>query len=258
MATAPQAAASGKEKSGPSMTPVVVAAVLGLVTVVLTNIYITQVKKQVEGESFIVYRLRASVEPGDKIKRNDLVEVRVPAQFQDTFSNRIDPEGLDAWLPKPVKRAAGQNDILTFDLYSPPYGQAIDTEIPEGKGWVALPLDNRKVTGLLRPGMYVDVTGTITLPGQLPETIVVIERVKVVAIGSRTEEDYATGRSSSFRNVTVQVPIDDAIALEESRHLLDKDEFGVIVRRPNDLTNLKIPGGGVNPRLEEMAQPRRR
>jgi len=234
-------------KSGGSLTLVLVAVGLGLFTVILNTLYISQIRSEVRGKTVKVYRVIKPLEPGAKLREKDLVEEHIPEQYASSLVGLLRGEDLRSHIGDPIKREVRQNEYLNYDMFRVEGGLREEI-IPEGNLAVPIPVNARTgVAGLLRPDMYIDIYATIPEPGKVPQTKPVIERVKVLAVGSTTSE---SGRmSSSFGALTVALEPTEARQMVAIAKAVTKDGFDIVVRRPDDkVTKFQ---GKVNPDVLE-------
>ena len=240
VANVPRAAA------GSNTTLLIVAVVMALFVVVLTNVYITLVRREVEDQGIVVYRLKRDVTPGYKIREQDLEQVRIPKAFAEYGSEYIKPADLPNQLGRAVLSGAKQGSPFTTQLFTKD-SQQLDFQIAEGMRGCPLPISSRTAPGILRPGMYIDLYATFPMPGQLPKTLAVMERVKVVAVGSVTEGDESD-RRISYSTVTVEVDPEAAKALLAISKFIGREGFDPLVRQPRDTSGLT----GINPEVLKL------
>lgn len=245
--TASQPASPRAGRRSGSTTLLIVAIALGLVTVILTNLYISAVRSEAAAEQITIYELNKNVAPGHQLDADDdLRKVRVPAQFKESMSDAITPSALPNWNGQAVKRYAQEGDPLTFDLFTAA-GQAVDHQIADGMRGTPLPLTSRTAPGLLRPGMFIDILATFHRDGE-QKTLVVMERVKVVAVGAQTAESEGEARGR-FNAVTVEVAPGEARALLTVARHVGEEGFDAIVRNPKDEQTRFI---GINPAVQQI------
>ena len=238
--------AGGRGGEG-STTLIIVALAMGALTVLLTNLYISAVRAEARGERITVYKLTRNVEPGDVLNpRSDLREVYIPQTFAESMSDAITPAALDNWIDQPILRFAPEGAPLTFDLYT---AEAADfaTQIAPGMRGTPLPLNSRDAPGVLRPGMFIDLSMTTTDAQGSPETLPVMQRVRVIAVGGDTEPGGPGG--SSYSTITVEVRPEEALALQTISAFIGREGFGVSVRNPRDEETDFI---GINPAVQEL------
>lgn len=213
-------------------TLIIVAVVMGVIVVALSNWYINSIRKQVNQATITIYKLNKPVEPGDKFRSDrDVAKVIVPKSLADGFSDALREKDLSAWHNQPFKQPARENDLLTMRLFVESGG--IDGSLPEeGMAAVPLPVSSKNAPGVLRPGMRVDIIATLTQEGRLPQAIPVMRNVRVRAVGTRT--DGGSERRGSYSSITVQVTPKEAVQLLTVSDFVGKDGFHVIVRNPAD------------------------
>lgn len=244
------------EASPPGAKLVLFALGLALLAVILTNVYIEMVRRSGSEDTIGVYLLTRSVRPGDVLKQQDVQLHRFPAAFRDSFQamGAMDKPGLDIRLTtrEPTQRTASQGDLLTFRLYDPPSSSELDRNIKPGHRQKSLQVNSRTLPGALREGMYVDLLAPFNLGGAV-QVVPVIERVRVIALGSRTiYDDTDAGRSTrSFQTITIELESDQVLQLTALERLAAGD-FELHLRNPADNSTPHIPDGGVNPRLLEL------
>ena len=248
-------------QSAPASTTLLLVSLgLGLVTIVLINIYMTRVRTEVYGDTFTVYRLTRSLQPGDKVQNieRDLRVVQVPSDFEDAFSTAISPQNVNSFVGQELLRAATAGDVLTYSLYTPLGGAPDDTLIRPGYRKISLPVNYRLVPKDLRPGMYVDLAGAFPLGGDTATPLWIMDRVKVLAVGSHTladEETEAgrTRRSSNYRTIDIEVLPDEALQLFMITSMSVGD-LHLSERNPSD-RNVRAEGQ-INPVLLDMIKRR--
>ena len=244
---------------------VIVAVVLAVMAVILTNIYIRQIRQQNRLKSFSVYILQVHKSPGDRIKsiKKDVRQIYVPdtPTFRDTFSQMgyVDDKSLSIRISgkEPLKREARAGEILLFKHFTSPESEAIDQQISRGKRLKVLSINSKTVPGALRTGMFVDMEAAFRTQFGV-QVLPVMERVKIIALGSKTSYEAATSRisQSRFSNITIEVTPDQATQLNLIERTMVGD-FDLTVRNPGDIELTKIPSGGINPAVVELVERRR-
>jgi Flp pilus assembly protein CpaB len=227
-------------QAGSSPTLIIVAVVLGLVTVVLTNFYINMVRKDVEGRSMHVYRLNKTLEPGDRLNvHKDLITLSVSDKFRESM------DAMSVIITKPgdlplvhhdetVTRRVNQGEFLSPSFFTGT-GKTIDYQVTQGKRGTPLEINSRNAPGLLRPGMYIDISANLTQPGRkVPQSMRIMERLKVLAVGAVTDET-AGSRRINFNTITVETEPAEDLALLTIAKFVGKDGFDISIRNPTDM-----------------------
>ena len=242
-------------QSAAGQTKVVIAAVLlALLAVILVNVYISMVRAADQPGSFTVFRLNVSVKPGDTLRSSDVTAVKVDKRFADAFKTAVkaNAQGQPFQLGQAFQRAASMNDVLSYNLFEPPTQNRLDLTIDPGKRGVALPVNAQKLPGDIQPGMFVDIAAPFTEPNGQTAVWPVMERVKVLLVGSQSVLDQQNGHNrnatSSYSTITVEVTPKQALQLSQIQHLA-AGEFEINLRNPGDESTPDIPGGGINPQV---------
>lgn len=238
---------------------VVIALIIAAAAVVLVNVYIGVLRKQAQTSAFTVYRLKQSVRPGDKLTDRHVEAVAVPEDFQSAFSNAVDPTGLETRLGEIFRRPADRADVLTYDLFLDPDENELDRRISRDMRLVALPVNPRRLPATLRPGMFVDIEAPFPSTG-VPNVLPVMERVRVMAVGSHSVIDEATSegkaRLGSYSTISIEVTPSQATQLSKIAKAVTGD-FEIQLRNPGDHSTPKIPTGGLNPEVLQLIEPGR-
>jgi Flp pilus assembly protein CpaB len=231
---------------------VIIAAAVAVVAVIVVNLYVAMIKRQVQEGEFTVYRLTTTLKPGDKLSDNDVEPVRMPKSYRSSFDGMVLEESggaddaLTAQLGQRIKIPAQRNQFLTYSLFTNPSDIQLDTRINPNMRLVALPVNPRTLPGSLQPGMSVDIEAQF--PGGSINVLPVMENVKVFAVGKESIADESgSGRSQrNFSTISLQVTPEEATSLEKIKKLVLGD-FELHLRNPNDNSTPKIPDGGINP-----------
>lgn len=220
---------------------ILIAVGLGLVTVIAYQWQISKINEQISLNTITVYRLSRSVEPGDKLDpKRDLLPIKVPVQFREVYVDGMKAvtEGELSGVQREFQRSAGTNALLSWELFSPPgveSGGAINLRDDRIAMQLRVTTDN--APPFLQPGNMVDIYAMLTPPGRKSQTYLIMERVKVIAVGARTEAVPTGGRSRSYSTITVEVTPEEFRALSTLKRYAEKNEFELAYR---DLDNMKI------------------
>ena len=208
---------------------VIVALVMGLVTVLLTNVYIRQIRQEAEGREMRVWILLKNMELGEKLKASKHLRAEsVPEKFKDTYSGRVDK--LDNYDGRSFEQPAREGAILTTAMFVEGDGQR-QLEVPEGQRAVVLPISSRIAPGMLRPGTFIDIHASFTTPGQPPRIHWVLQKAKVAAVGTRTAEGSSSG-SRSFSTITIFVDEAQTEAILTVNRFVGEKGFDITLLNP--------------------------
>lgn len=243
---------------GGSAKLVVVAAVLALVAIVLINVYIEYVKRVSAEGTTIRYRLTTTLRPGERIRERDVQEVRLPARYEDAFSGFLDPTEMQKKISagELVRRTGEQGHFVSASLFEDANESGLDESIGEGMLLYALSVNSRTTVGGLRPGMYIDIFAPFRGSGPTPVVLPVMERVKVVTVGSvGITDDQANRRITSYQTVGIEVTPQAAIKLSMIERVAT-GPFEIALRKRSDERNHLIvnmdPQTRINPRVLDM------
>ncbi len=250
-----QARLSPTGPAGGSTKLLIVAAVLAVVAVVLVNLYVEAAKRSVDTDEFPVFRLRVSKSPGQTLEARDVERIAVPEKFQPSFAGAVGPnaDGQADTLGEVITRPVEVGEILEyrhFDLLTEDESRLL---INDGMRGIALPVDASTVPDPLRPEMWVDLEAPFR--GNAGDTVIlpVMERVRVVSVGSTNIIDEQRGRGgrSGVGKITLEVTPDQASQLETIKSIVT-GSFRVHLRRTEDRGRPKIPDGGINPAVLQL------
>src|SRR5690606_24479486 len=167
---------------------VVVALGVALAAVIVVNLYVEQVKAQVRQDSFTLYRLNRSLRPGERFKLDFVDAVQWPKSFEGSAQGLVRDDGAQARVGDEIRRFAEQGQFLRNDAFTAP---ALENDYRRpriGMRFVKLKVNDEAVPGNLQPEMVVDIFAPFPSGTGVPEILPVMERVKVVAVGTRTAD----------------------------------------------------------------------
>ena len=255
MSRTPSSGAQARVTQKPNATVLIVAAVLGVIAAGAYILHVQSIYKAVDQGTFVVYTVNRSYEPGDKIKFEEVVQTQVPDtdQMRLSFKHMIsdasmkDRTNLNEKLsPTVVQQSIATNELLMHKHFVASESNAT-LRLAKGRRLIALSVDRDSVPPILQPGNYVDVSLVVLAGGQSIESMLVIERVKVLAVGSQTAGSTER-KSRTFSTVSIEVEPEEADLLNTINRKRGKTPFTIAVRNVTD-SERRIPGGGINPDL---------
>jgi len=234
---------------------VFVAMALAIVAVVLYNASIAYVRKQVDQAQFKVFKLAQPVRVGERLQKKYLKPIMVPktSEFMDAMKQLkvIDETTILTRLNSKewkLKRSANEGQLVTHDLYDEK-DDLLGSRIREGYCEVSLPVTGKSV-GALRRGVLVDINAPLHRGGTIAESVLVMERVKVVGLGLQSLREDTSGNSQmrSFSTITVEVKPDVARSLSNLQRLMGGEfEFELHLRNPTDESDRKTRADEIHP-----------
>ena len=185
---------------------------------VLVNLYIVGIKNSAKEGEFQFFRLRVAKDVGQLLSNDDVELVSVPVSFRDSFRDVVEVEnGEPLRLGDPFTRRAEQNEPLTNRMFDDLIADESRRLIsPDFRG-VALPVVSKLLPDPLKAEMRVDILAPVRGAAGRRHSMVVMENVRVISVGTRTIlDEKAGGRgSNNFQTLTVEVRPAEAILLEE-------------------------------------------
>ncbi len=253
MTQSPNSALAAQQNKGNS-TLVLIALALGVVTVILTFLHIQNIRKQTDQQMITVYQLKRDVKPGDKIKENrDIEAMQVPEPSVANIKSRLmTKDQFSSWFDREVKNPASEGSWLTFDLWASESSEGANIIVNEGKRAYALPVNSRTADPRLDINDFVDIRATLTLPGKMTQSMLVMERVRVLRVGDRTVSRDQARRLTGYSNISVEVTPEQARQLATIRLYIEqgRGDFEIDRRNAGDTyRNPKMPNGEINPEI---------
>jgi hypothetical protein len=254
----------GARKQPAGGAKVVVAALsMALVAVVVLSVYIQGVKDQVASKQFTVFVLTRSVTPNSPMK-DDWKEIFIPdtKDFREAFEEGLQAIMTEGTLKSKVQAgdkyevSAASGSIITHVLFDKS-NRSKDLAVEDGKVRIAIPIKSKTTPGGLRPGEYVDLAAPIQTGGDIPQVMIVMENLKVKAIGTHTltDEGSSSGSRSNRSYSTVSFDVDQAIAVRLStieKMVRATGEFEIYIASASRPPSWD--GGGINPRVMEVLE----
>lgn len=240
-------------------TLVLVAAALAVVAFAFNFFYINRIISQQERGAFDVAVAAVDLTADTVLSDRNVEFVRVPGVFRERLPKVIIGDaGLREVAGSPIRRAVQKGQVLLWeyihpeDIESP--ARLID---PRYRGLTVRINADSNPTALLRPGSYVDLAGTVRVGSSPPDTMVIMEYVKVVATGNMVQpqpDESGTRRAArvqTYRDITLQLRPEDGEKLRAIETHMDGRGFTVMVRNPSD-DQTRWGKGAFNPKLDSV------
>jgi len=243
----PQSAAVHTPNQGGNLTLVLVALGLGLITIVATNWHISNIRERVDAQMVTVYMTNKPMDAGKVLKRRDLREFEMPEKYAENmpFKPVYGKEADVHFDKKEILRPVESNKIVTHDLYTRE-GASGDEPTP-GMEVATIAVKSENIPPFLKAGDSINLWANFAEEGQLPDTKLVLEVVKVFGVGANIDPQgfRSTG---SFRNISLEVTHDSAKALYTIETYLQRKGFQITLRARGDKSR-KLVTDGVNPEV---------
>jgi pilus assembly protein CpaB len=199
------------------------AVICGLLAVMLVTRYLSNLQLVTKSLGNVVVA-KTEIPLGEKITADQVAFAQIP--------NGSVPEGVFRKMEEVVGRVAimpiGMRETITNMKLAPEgTGAGLSAVIPEGYRAMTVKVDDVVgVSGFVRPGSFVDVVAVIvpvnqTSASQGPISKIVLQNIKVLAIGAKIDSPDNQREPTSVNAVTLQVTPEQAeklvLAANESK-----------------------------------------
>lgn len=234
----------------------VVAAVLGVVVVIIYNVHIQNVRDASKGQTVALLQYARDLEQGETIVRKDIELVQVPKESVLPLGNVVPKKELDFAVGSDVNQNVkkGQWVLWGHVTEGGPRGSTLQPQ----KGYIGLSIevDPKTVPGqLLWVGSRVNIDAMLPTRGRAPSAQRVIEAVRILAVGGRvyTQEAGSSGRraASTYRSVTIEVKKDVSLQLQ---NVLSHKSGSVTLELRNSQEPLPSGAGTISKALDNLAK----
>ncbi|MEW6170050.1 MAG: Flp pilus assembly protein CpaB [Candidatus Omnitrophota bacterium] len=235
--------------------PLIIAAVCGLVAVVLINSYLSQQRQEAMRQAQMQTR-RAAQEDLVRVlvAKNDIVQGKI-VEEKDLKQEAVPKEYLQPKAATSLERVVGKitiasiakgEQILLSKLALPGETGSLANRTPAGKRAITVPVDNiAGISGLLKPGDYVDVLSKIPTPVTGPDgkqqmqltTMPLFQNVLVLAVGSDVGGGAQT-KEKGASTVTLALGPQEASLIS---FVQEQGKIQLLLRSPTDTQVQQIP-----------------
>lgn len=198
----------------------VIALVLGGVSVFVYNMHIRAVRNEYEGNKVKVVEITTDLEPGSRIKKDNIRPHQILADEVDKKSyGNVIPWSQRDWLltqgGKKVNQAVSKNNFLLWEHVTGRGGTIPSAKLTEGMVLKAIEIDPSQSLGdALSAGDRVNLCGLFPA-GNGYKSQRIIEAVRVVNIGGKgASSSSRRGTSKSYRKITIEVPENVSLKLD--------------------------------------------
>ncbi len=216
--------------------PLITAIILGLLAVFLSNRYFQKKEKELfQGTKPKPVLVAARDIPADTIiKKSDIKIAQIPAKF-------IQPSAVNSIKAVVDKMTTAfifkGEQIVSTKLVSPEKGKWLAIKTPAGKRAVSISADSvTGVSGLLKPGDYVDILGTFDLIkiGESGKqeiqsvTLPLFQNVLVLAVGKEMRKFSLPREGRRGREEKEISTVTLALSPQDAKNLVFAEEKGKI------------------------------
>jgi len=246
----------------------IVAVALALAAVVVFIIYDQLQQAQMTGDRAKVFVWKRDLRSGEEVTASDYALQEIPRSVLADLKGVVPP--ADEQLLRGnarVNRAVRGSDFVRYSDLLGTRGGGPSTQIKLGMRLFTISVDPNRTPGNgLGPDDRIDLIGLVSVKGKPPKAYLLIENLRVLAIGgraARSSEATVTGAEARkydpgmqvYRSVSVEVYPDTAVRLAD---LLPRilGNVWLVVRNPTD-TTIRYPRakssetehGAINPEV---------
>ena len=251
--------------NGASKNLLIVSLLVGVVAVILFFVYDSLKEKSLRGTPIRVLKWTRDLDPGDEIIEADIGDVEVNVQEMKAVEDVVKlsernlvPEGAH------VNRKVSKNEFVRYNQIIEMRSATPSKGISVGMRAVTLSVDPYHTPGdLLRFNDRVDVIGLVSLRGKPAKAFVLIENLRILAVGGRSQspdEEFGPARGRrydpgmrTYRSISVEVKPEVAVQLADLMPRL-RGKLWLVVRNPTD-TQADFDNR-LNPAVEQvLSQP---
>ncbi len=228
-----------------------IAIIVGVVAVILLQLYITRIKEQSKpGEMADYLAARVPITAFSEITGNVVGQMRLPIKIAP--SDAIPMADYQDFMGQVVNRDLQPGELIRMSDFQLTSGMPEVTEtIPAGFRAVTLPVNQvTSNAGLIRPGDHVDVLGTFIAPrgtsGIVGEraTITIMQNMLVLAVGQQLGGALSGGESELERRSGLQYStitlLADLRRAEILTFAMDRGSLSFLLRNPSDLETVQV------------------
>lgn len=218
------------------------AVVIAVIAVILFQLYISGEKAKYTDESKLesVLVAKMKIKAGTPIKSSMLTKKKLYADYVP--KDAVRSSDIRSILDHAPKVDIPKGDAIQAAHFSEGGSLTIASRflapnIQKGeRGFTVRVDDESGVSGLIRPGDYVDIMGTFKKPGSIPMKVTktILQNIPVLAIGSQVGTAGASNKSrraTSYRSITISATPEEAELLEYCRRVT---KLIFVLRNPED------------------------
>jgi pilus assembly protein CpaB len=218
------------------------ASVLAIISVTLILLYMRRFERETSGGELI--ELLVAVKPikRDAVIKDDMLSTReVPIAYVETRAVRARDRAKVIGLPADVSLEP-QQTLMWTDLAINTEHRDLSSLVQPGKRAltvVAGGSSDRDGNALIRPGDYVDVILTMVDAASQKTSVVLLQRILVLAVGTDTELIGMTGGQAATNRRASDRPLTLSLNLQEVQLLalaIQQGDLSVAVRPPDEPT----------------------
>ena len=238
----------------------ITALLLAVLAMVLVYAYLTMQSMEIEASQVKVLKWRVNRTEGQEITKEDISAVEIPVGTFEELKNVVksNPVNIDFIVGGHLSRDAKRNDFVRFSDMVKNRLDVPSRGINDDGGFRAFPLrvdPQRTVGDLLRVNDRIDIIGLISIGGKPARGFTMLENVRVLAVGGRSESPGDRSRAPRrraqqnlrvYRTLAIELQIATAIQMAELLPRV-RGKIWIVLRHPDESDDRF--DGKLNPKL---------
>ncbi len=249
----------------------IIGVILGIVTVVLLNLYVGQIQSSQESVQVLSLSPEVTLPKGQPVTAEMLTTVGLPAEFGSIVERAVGAEASSWIIGRSVTTDVPAGSILLYEHFEEEPEERFAARISEGMRALTIPVDaTSAVAYFVEPGSRVDIIGTleeqrevvdqvsgqggdyqVPLVTEKVSTKTLLQNVRVLAVGRATTRGSYLGTvgavddgygDDSFATVTIEVtPLQAEKIIFALEHAQPDRALTLVLRNPADERENNLP-----------------
>jgi len=230
-----------------------VAAVLGIVVVVIYNVHVTKIREDLQGEQIQLLRFTRSMEPGEKIEAKDIGAVNVRKTTGQKLGTVVRFKSRNYVVGRKLRQRVNQDQWVEWSYVQGGGKDGGEGDPLPGHVAIATQLDPRMPPGpLCSPGDRVNLLAFLHIAERPPQIYRIMRNVRVLATGQNivegvsgiAERGHSRG-SRTYRTIGLEIKTTESTKL---LNLINYAEGKIFVEvLPNTVLPDERKDGIINP-----------
>jgi Flp pilus assembly protein CpaB len=190
----------------------IVAAVLGLVVVILFNVQTQAIRTSLQGTQLPALTVTRDLRPGETIKPEDVTSTTVSSDTVNAFGNAISRQDFDNVQMTTNQSVPKGRTLLWAYVVKGDAANRPSNIIASGMENYPLKVIPEETPGdLIRVGDYVNVYGLFSVANKPPESYLILKAARVLTVGGKGPKDRPVGSKAgdegqaNYRSINIEV-----------------------------------------------------
>lgn len=221
-----------------------VAVVVGSLTALAARNYLSNQMAEIEarskGKTMAVVVAKTDLPRGARLTGETAAVRQVPREF--AHSSSIMPDQFSRAEGQALAFPVKSGEPILWSLLEAKKAPTFSARLEPGLRAITVPIDEiNSHSGMLEPGDLIDLICTLNRKSQ-KLTFPLLQRVTVIATGSRVVDDPKSGEKRKYTTVTLETTPENAQNLIRAR---EQGEITALLRNPDDMRPLVNPYGDI-------------